>query len=107
MAYHEFYIIPVVNGAWPVGLSAICQGTKCHYKHEMTIDDHINLISLLDAHPGPVFLSGYDHPVYDERLSHWRRETIDVSAEAGAKRQEVLWINPVAAETECYQESLF
>lgn len=26
-------------------------------------------------HPGPVILSGYAHPMYDERLKHWRRET--------------------------------
>lgn len=81
--------------------------TKRHYKHEMSIEDHINLIALLEVHPGPVLLSGYAHPVYDDRLKHWRREIMDVVAEAGAKRQEVLWINPVAAETGFYQESLF
>ncbi|MGG3802015.1 DNA adenine methylase [Metabacillus fastidiosus] len=81
--------------------------TKRHYKHEMTIDDHIELLEVLDAHPGLVLLSGYAHHIYDDRLKHWRRETLDVAAEAGAKRQEVLWINPMAAETGFYQESLF
>ncbi|MGE8207726.1 DNA adenine methylase [Heyndrickxia sp. NPDC080065] len=81
--------------------------TKRHYKHEMTIDDHIELLEVLDAHPGPVLLSEYAHHIYDERLKHWQRETMDVAAEAGAKRQEVLWINPVAAETGFYQETLF
>lgn len=81
--------------------------TKRHYKHEMTIDDHVELLETLEQHPGPVLLSGYAHPVYDDRLKHWRRETMNVAAEAGAKRQEILWINPVAAETGFYQESLF
>lgn len=60
--------------------------TKRHYKHEMTIEDHIELLDILDQHPGPVILSGYAHQVYDERLIHWRRVTMKVSAEAGAKR---------------------
>ncbi|MCZ4248004.1 DNA adenine methylase [Bacillus velezensis] len=81
--------------------------TKRHYKHEMTIDDHVELLETLDKHPGPVLLSGYAHPIYDERLKHWKREIREVSAEAGAKRQEVLWINPVAAEQSYFQQSLF
>lgn len=81
--------------------------TKRHYKHEMTIEDHIELLDVLEAHPGPVLLSGYAHQVYDDRLKHWRRETLNVAAEAGAKRQEVLWINPVAAEFGSKQQSLF
>lgn len=81
--------------------------TKRHYKHEMTIEDHIELLNVLDAHPGPVLLSGYVHHIYDDRLKHWHKETLDVAAEAGAKRQEVLWINSIAAERGMYQESLF
>lgn len=68
------------------------------YKHEMTDEDHIELLEVLDAHPGPVLLSGYAHPLYDDRLKHWRRETKIVQAEAAQKREEVLWINPIAAE---------
>lgn len=81
--------------------------TKRHYKHEMTIEDHIVLLDVLDAHPGPVLLSGYAHEVYDSKLSHWKRQTLDVAAEAGARRQEVLWINPKAAMTGYFQGSLF
>jgi DNA adenine methylase len=68
------------------------------YRHEMTDDDHLELLDSLDAHPGPVLLSGYAHPLYDERLKHWHRETKVVQAEGGKKRKEVLWINPVAVE---------
>ena len=77
-----------------------------HYKHEMTIEDHVELLETLDEHPGPVLLSGYAHPVYDDRLKDWKRITRDVTAEAGAKRQEVLWINPVAAEFGYQQQTL-
>ncbi|AYC29656.1 DNA adenine methylase [Paenisporosarcina cavernae] len=80
--------------------------TKRHYKHEMTIDDHIELLDVLEDHPGPVLLSGYAHQIYDDRLKHWHRETLNVAAEAGAKRQEVLWINQKARHG-YFQESLF
>lgn len=81
--------------------------TKRHYKHEMNIEDHINLLNQLNEHPGPVLLSGYDHELYNNKLLGWHKETMDVLAEAGAKRQEILWINPVAAKHGYFQESLF
>lgn len=72
--------------------------TTSSYKHEMTNQEHKQLLDVLDEHPGPVILSGYDHPMYSERLRHWRRETKQVQAEAGASRTEVIWINPIAAD---------
>lgn len=80
--------------------------TKRHYKYEMTIEDHIELLEKLNQHPGPVLLSGYAHSVYDDRLQDWHRETMEVSAEAGAKRQEVLWVNPMAASG-YFQQTIF
>ncbi|MGX4584031.1 DNA adenine methylase [Paenibacillus chitinolyticus] len=77
------------------------------YRHEMKDPDHIELLECLDAHPGPVLLSGYAHELYDGRLNHWRRETRTVQAEAGKSRTEVLWINPVAANVMGRQLTLF
>lgn len=77
------------------------------YKHEMTDEDHAELLDVLDEHPGPVLLSGYDNTLYDERLRHWHREERQVLAEAGRIRTEVLWINPVAAESIGRQLTLF
>ena len=81
--------------------------TKRHYKHEMTLDDHAELLNVLSNHPGPVLLSGYDHDLYNDMMTNWHKETIQVLAEAGAKRQEVLWINPIAAQNGYFQQSLF
>lgn len=72
--------------------------SKRIYAHEMSEQDHIELLAALDAHPGPVLLSGYECPLYDERLKHWERRTCRAIAEGGRERQEVLWINPVAAQ---------
>jgi len=77
------------------------------YRHEMTDADHAELLDVLDDHPGPVLLSGYANPLYDERLKHWQREEKRVLAEAGLVRTEVLWINPVAAEHIGRQLTLF
>ena len=71
--------------------------TTTSYRFEMSDRDHIELLTILDAHPGPVLLSGYAHPLYDDRLCHWHREIKQAKAEGGAIREEVLWINPIAA----------
>ncbi|MDU5143534.1 MAG: DNA adenine methylase [Paenibacillus dendritiformis] len=71
--------------------------TTSSYRYEMTEADHAELLDALDRHPGPVLLSGYAHTLYDERLKHWKRDTRKAKAEGGASREEVLWINPVAA----------
>jgi DNA adenine methylase len=64
------------------------------YAHEMTNQDHRELLEILDLHPGPVVLSGYAHPLYDERLAHWYRVETPSVAEHGKARMEVLWLNP-------------
>ncbi|MCO7127787.1 hypothetical protein NIE88_18740 [Sporolactobacillus shoreicorticis] len=82
--------------------------TKRHYAHEMKLQDHIELIDRLRTFRGAVLLSGYHHLLYDQLVSDgWKMEEFEAKAEAGAKRTEVLWINPVAARTGFYQESLF
>lgn len=77
------------------------------YKHEMKLEDHIELLEILKEHPGPVILSGYNHELYEELLSDWKKEDKVSYAEAGATRTEVLWINPVATENGYKQQSLF
>lgn len=44
------------------------------YRHEMSDEDHEELLDALLAHQGPVILSGYNCPLYDERLKDWHRE---------------------------------
>lgn len=71
--------------------------TAKQYRHEMTDTDHIELLEVLEDHPGPVLLSGYSCELYDSRLTHWTRKTVKSFAEGGLAREEVLWINPTAA----------
>jgi DNA adenine methylase len=75
------------------------------YKHEMTEQDHVELLETLLEHPGPVILSGYQSGIYDEILKDWHKETVKGRAEYyGLDRMEVLWMNFEPAEK---QISLF
>ena len=63
------------------------------YKHEMTDHDHLDLLNALKAHRGPVLLSGYDSPLYNDALQGWYRDEVTVYAQSATKRREVLWMN--------------
>ena len=66
------------------------------YAVEMSDEEHEALVDqLLDAR-SMVVLSGYPHPLYDERLSAWRRIELNAHADGARPRTEVLWINPAA-----------
>jgi DNA adenine methylase len=65
--------------------------TRCDkgvYQHEMTDADHAVLLDALDAHPGPVVLSGYHCALYDDRLAHWHTREKQTQAEKGNTRTE-------------------
>jgi DNA adenine methylase len=64
-----------------------------YYLHEMTDSEHIEMLELLNKHSGAIVLSGYDHPIYSERLKHWHKETIQTAGEHGKRHTEVLWMN--------------
>ena len=63
------------------------------YKHEMTDQDHVDMLTALKRHPGKVLISGYDNDLYNQTLKGWRKETKSTLAEGGVKRKEVLWMN--------------
>ena len=69
------------------------------YLHEMTDADHAALLDALEAHPGPVVLSGYHCRLYDTRLAHWHVVERQAQAEKAKSRTEVLWLNEQAATT--------
>ena len=66
------------------------------YAHELSDADHIELLDALARMAGKVILSGYAHPLYDDRLGGWRRVSISTLADGARPRLEVLWINPAA-----------
>ena len=63
------------------------------YRHEMTDDDHMELLELLKAHAGPVIISGYQSRQYDASLRGWYKATRKARTQTTAERQEGLWMN--------------
>ena len=63
------------------------------YKHEMTNQEHVELLEVLLKNPGKVLLSGYDSELYNAMLSGWNKVSKDTQVENGLKRTEVLWMN--------------
>lgn len=67
--------------------------TQKMYAQEMTEAEHIEMLDALNAHPGPVVLSGYDNDLYNSMLQDWRRiEVKPPKVEKGAARIESLWV---------------
>lgn len=73
-------------------------GAKYHaYKHELSTDDHMELLAFLKGLRGMVVLSGYRHEEYDRVLKGWTRVEKASRADGGRARVECLWLNPAAA----------
>ena len=63
------------------------------YRHEMTEQDHVELLDILKQHKGSVILSGYPSEMYDRELSGWSRITRKSYNQNADQRTEVLWCN--------------
>ena len=63
------------------------------YRHEMTEQDHLELLEALKQHKGYVILSGYPSEMYDRELRGWsvmQRKSYNQNTD---QRTEVLWCN--------------
>src|SRR5262249_31131809 len=68
------------------------------YAHEMTVDQHSNLLDVIEKCKGRVMISGYPSELYDQRLRGWERHEFTIPNQAAGGRQkrmmtEVLWCN--------------
>ena len=67
--------------------------TQKMYASEMSVDEHVEMLETLVAHPGPVVISGYANHLYDEKLAGWEKILIKPpKVEKAATRMEVLWV---------------
>lgn len=69
-----------------------------NYTHELSPEDHRELLALLTTLEGMVILSGYPNEMYDGALKDWRRVETAAHADGARPRTEVLWINPACAK---------
>lgn len=63
------------------------------YRHEMSADNHEDLLKALSTLRGRVILSGYPSDLYDDALACWTRVEREAHADGARKRIEVLWMN--------------
>lgn len=66
------------------------------YEHELSEEDHVELLELLGRLQGMIVLSGYPSELYDRALLGWRRVTRKAYADGGRERVECIWTNPAA-----------
>jgi len=92
--------------------------TKKDYRHEMTMDDHAQLLDLLNATNAMIVLSGYDNPLYRDALQGWDCTQFAVPAHSAGRvkrrkgkaspyRTECLWRNPQTMDAIAEQRSLW
>ena len=63
------------------------------YRHEMSDQDHRELLEALCESRAKVMLSGYECPLYEEYLSGWHKAQIGARAQHNLPRVETLWMN--------------
>jgi DNA adenine methylase len=74
---------------------------NARYDFEMTEDDHVELLQVLERVEGMVAISGYSNPLYEDFLKDWEMHSKPARASGHrgtVLRTEVLWLNPQAAE---------
>jgi DNA adenine methylase len=72
-----------------------------YYNHEMTENDHEQLLAVAGSLSGMVMVSGYESELYADVLANWQKvcKGSRISAGRGTKvRTECLWINQAAQE---------
>lgn len=102
-----------VDPPYMLGTRVLQSSGRGYYRHEMTDDDHAELLETLLELQGFVVLSGYSSELYNSRLKEWNRYETRARISAGrgtALRTEVVWINPscsAALDLENNQSRLF
>lgn len=63
------------------------------YKHEMTDDDHSEILATVNGLRGMVVISGYDNDMYNDILKGWWKVRRKALADGARQRVECLWMN--------------
>lgn len=73
----------------------LCRVATNVYRHEMSDEEHIRFLEVVDSSPADIAISGYANPVYDEYLQDWfaSYDRVKLLSGYGSERQEVLWTN--------------
>ena len=84
--------------------------TQGGYRHEMSDQDHVELVQALLAVDGMVVLCGYESDLYSKALTGWEMHSTESRISGGrgtALRTEVVWINQACARALRRRHGLF
>ena len=87
-----FYLDP------PYLHSTRTEGSTELYEHEMSAEEHLDLLHLINNARGKIILSGYSSPLYNRNLKNWkvkRKNVANHSSQSKSKKRRVecLWMN--------------
>lgn len=63
------------------------------YRHEMSDQDHIEMLEAAVKSKAKIMISGYDSDLYNDYLSSWTKFQFNSCAEQGKSRIETVWCN--------------
>ncbi|WP_285823948.1 DNA adenine methylase [Schaedlerella arabinosiphila] len=69
------------------------RGGRKQYRHEMTDQDHIELLEAVTGRKAKIMISGYDCELYDFYLGNWKKLQVAARAQDNRRRTETLWMN--------------
>jgi DNA adenine methylase len=74
------------------------EGATDVYDHEMSVEDHINILNFINNARSKISISGYQSPLYNKHLKGWKSFKKSVANHAGQgpskqRREEILWCN--------------
>lgn len=95
--YDDSNVLFYLDPPYLLDVRSGCKG----YKHEMTEDEHLNLLGMIRSIKGKALLSGYESELYCKELKGWRVLKDDLKKSPNTRkgdgtadlRQEVIWAN--------------
>lgn len=79
----------------PETRSGLMHSPKAYF-HEMSKEEHIEMLDFIRTLKGMVIVSGYQSVLYDRELSDFTRVEKKTNADGASARMEILWISPAA-----------
>lgn len=70
------------------------KGQRMACRHEMTDEQHVQLLTNIKTVKGYVVICGYDNDIYNDMLKDFRRIEKMAMADGARQRTEILWLSP-------------
>ena len=82
------------------------RGRPRGYRHELSEEDHLELINSSRDCQAMVVLSGYDTDLYNDTLSGWQKHSFSARAERNKPTVECIWVKPnTAAQPDLFKSA--